>query len=138
MRRRRLATQWLPLAALVVSLVVGVTGCRRPASVERWGIEPLSLCHTLGGSALDFRYRVVDDKKAAPLFGDKLEPYLLAEKMALVMPDDERLGALRASLLNPPVTGKIYDVFFANGELPRGSRVTVVLGACKLDGVQVN
>jgi hypothetical protein len=121
-------------AALLFLLV----GCGKPASIDKWGIEPLSLRPTLGGSLLDFRYRVVDAKKAAPLFDRKLKPYLLAGDIRLSVPEDEQLGTLRASLRNPPVAGKSYYVLFAKGKLQRGSRVTVVFGPCKLDGVKVD
>jgi hypothetical protein len=119
-------------------LFLVLSGCSKPASLEKWGIVPLSLRPTMGGALLDFRYQVVDAKKAAPLFDRKLKPYLVVDGTRLSMPEDSQLGALRASLRNPPVAGKSYYVLFGSGNVKRGSRVTVMFGPCQLDGVKVD
>jgi hypothetical protein len=107
-----------------------------------WGIKAVSLRPTLGGTMLDFRYKVVDADRALPLFDRKLKPYLFdpSTGAALGTPDDAKLGALRASARNPPVTGKQYYALFANGQgtVKRGSKVTIVLGDCKLEDVVVD
>jgi hypothetical protein len=111
------------------------------AAEQTWGIRPVSLRPTLGGSMLDFRFKVVDAEKARPLFDRKLKPYLYdpSSGVALGMPEDGKLGALRASLRNPPVAGKLYYVVFANGygTVKQGREVTVVMGDCKLENVVV-
>jgi hypothetical protein len=109
---------------------------------DEWGIEPVSLRPSLGGAMLDFRFKVLDAEKAKPLFDRKVKPYLLDVKtgQALGMPDNTKLGALRAGLRNPPIVGKLYFVLFANGQgtVRRGSQVKVVLGGCTLDNLRVD
>jgi hypothetical protein len=106
------------------------------------GVEAVALRPSMGGSVLDFRYRVIDAKKALPIFDRKLKPYLLdaTGTVALGVPEDQKQGSLRASTRNPPVAGKQYYVFFANshGSVNRGERVSVVLGPCRIDGVTVD
>jgi hypothetical protein len=108
---------------------------------EGWGIVPVSLRPSFGGTMLDFRYRVVDAEKARPLFDRKIKPYLFdpASGEALGMSEDDKLGALRASPRNPPVNGKQYYVLFVNGfgTVKRGNRVTIVIGDCRIDDVLV-
>ncbi|MCU1276996.1 MAG: hypothetical protein JWM53_542 [bacterium] len=126
------------------ALVAMALACGRvPApSLTTWGIEPVSLRATLGGTMLDFRFKVVDAGKARRLFDRKLKPYLFdpSSGVALGMPEDGKLGALRASLRNPPLAGKQYYVLFANGygTVKRGRAVTVVIGDCKLEHVRVD
>jgi hypothetical protein len=115
----------------------------RPTSPEEtWGIKAVSLRPTLGGAMLDFRYEVLDAEKARPLFDRKIKPYLFdpSSGVALGMPEDTKLGALRTSLRNPPVAGKHYYILFSNGlgTVKSGSRVTVVIGDCKLENVVVD
>jgi hypothetical protein len=134
-----------PVGWALVALLVGATACGRAgraqsAAARQWGIEAVSLRPTLGDSMLDFRFKVVDVAKAKPLFDRKKKPYLFdpANGVALGVPDS-KLGALRASVRNPPVAGKQYYVMFANalGSVPRGHKVTVVIGDCKLEHVVV-
>jgi hypothetical protein len=128
-------------AILLGALLCAACGSAKPSPEARWGIKPLSLRSTLGGSMLDFRYQVVDPDKAKQLWDRKLKPYLFdpASRQALGMPEDTKLGALRASLRNPPVKGKHYYVLFSNGygTVRNGSRVTVVLGDCKIENLVV-
>jgi hypothetical protein len=108
---------------------------------EKWGIKLVSLRPTMNATMLDFRYKVVDADKARRLFDRKVKPYLLdpITGVALGMPDDTKLGALRASVRNPPIAGKLYYVLFANGygTVKRGNAVTIVMGDCKLENVVV-
>jgi hypothetical protein len=114
-----------------------------PTPLEKtWGIKPLSLRQTAGGTMLDFRYLVVDAKKALPLFDRKLKPYLVdtSTGMAQGVPEETKLGALRSSPRNPPVAGKQYFIFFSNGygTVKKGSKVTVVIGDCKVENLAVD
>jgi hypothetical protein len=130
-----------PLARLGWTLFALACACGRPASTGAdWGIQAVSLRRTFGDSMLDFRFKVVDAVKAKKLFDKKLKPYLFDPKsrIALGVPDS-KLGALRASVRNPPVAGKQYYVMFSNalGSFGRGRDVTVVMGDCKLEHVVV-
>jgi len=44
---------------------------------EKWGICPNGIRLSAGGYMLDFRYRVFDKEKAAPLFSREITPYLI-------------------------------------------------------------
>lgn len=111
------------------------------APEERWGIRAVSLRPSLGGTVLDFRYKVVDAEKARPLFDRRIKPYLFdpSTGVSLGMPEETNLGALRASPRNPPVVGKHYYVLFSNGfgTVKKGTKITVVIGDCKLENVVV-
>ena len=106
-----------------------------------WGLRAIALRPTMDGRMLDFRYEVLDAGKARPLFDRKIKPYLFdpTTGTALGMPEGTKLGALRASVRNPPVVGKQYYVIFANtlGKVQKGSRVTVVMGDCAFQGLLV-
>jgi hypothetical protein len=112
-----------------------------PSAEQTWGIRAVSLRPTFGGTMLDFRFKVVDAEKAKPIFDRKMKPYLYdpASRVALGISEDTKLGALRASMRNPPVAGKLYYVLFANGQgtVKRGSSVDIVLGSCRLNHVLV-
>jgi hypothetical protein len=130
--------------AMGLVCVLGLVACGEPRTSceEKWGLRAISLRPTLGGTMLDFRYQVVDETKARSLWDRKLQPYLFdpASGVALGMSEDGKLGSLRASMRNPPVTGKRYYVLFANGfgSVKHGSRVTVGLGDCKLENLRVD
>jgi hypothetical protein len=108
---------------------------------ERWGVKAVALRPTFGGRMLDFRYKVLDPAKARALFDWKIQPYLYdpARGVALGLPGDTSIGALRASVKNPPVTGKQYFVLFSNAyhTVKKGDKVTVVMGDCKFTDVIV-
>jgi hypothetical protein len=88
---------------------------------------------------IDFRYKVVDATRARALFDRKLQPYLIDPRTGIAMesPDATKLGPLRSSARNPPVTGKQYFVLFANGlgVFKKSDRLTVVLGDCRVENL---
>ena len=98
--------------------------------VDRWGIEIEGLRRTSGGYMLDFRFRVLDTAKAAPLFVRATKPYLLDPVSGVMfqVPNPPKTGPLRTS--NPPKEGVVYWMFFANPGryLKPGASVTVVIG----------
>ena len=102
--------------------------------LETWGIEALSVRLSAGGSMLDFRYRVLDKDKAAPLFERKTNPYLLDQKSGAVfgVPSSPKIGSLRQT--RPPQANRNYFVIFANpGQfVKKGSAVTIVIGELKI------
>lgn len=134
----------LPLLAALTATppaATETTAAAQGSPESTWGVTAVALHPTFGGHMLDFRYRVVDAAKAKPLFGDKVKTYLYdpATGAAVGLPGDTSIGQLRASVHNPPVTGKQYFVLFSNayGQVKHGDRVTVVLGDCRFDDVQV-
>lgn len=81
---------------------------------RKWGVEVLWVRETAGGYMLEFRYKVLDAKKAAPLFERKSKPILTHEKTGstVIVPTPGKVGALRNS--NTPKEGTVYWMFFAN------------------------
>ena len=79
---------------------------------------------------IDFRYRVLDAKKAETLFARENKPYLIdeASRKVLSVPTTAKIGPLRTS--GDIKEGSIYWMFFANipGLVKAGSTVTVVIG----------
>ena len=97
---------------------------------DLWGIEIEGIRRTSGGYMLDFRFRVLDAAKAAPLFVRATKPYLLdpVSGATFQVPNPPKTGPLRTS--NPPKEGVVYWMFFANPGryLEPGASVTVVIG----------
>lgn len=130
------------LAAVLVS------GCAAPRSATAHadpgaaaGIRIDALRLSAAGYVLDFRYRVVDAARAAPLLDGKQRPYLLDGKGAkLGVPDTPILGSLRQTSRNGKVsTNHSYFMLFANpGKyLKPGDRVTLVVGDARVPDLTV-
>ena len=142
----------MPLAILLVIFSLLLTGCaassKNPAAEdivntenleERWGIEISGIRLTSGGFMLDFRYRVIDAKKAAPLFVRAAKPYLIDQETGakFMVPNPPKTGPLRTS--NEPQQGRVYWMFFANPGryVKQGSKVTVVIGDFRAENLIV-
>lgn len=95
-----------------------------------WGVELMFVRQTSAGYMLEFRYKVLDPEKAAPLFDRQTKPVLIHAKTGarLIVPTPAKTGALRNS--NPPLEDHHYWMFFANpGKLVEpGDRVTIEIG----------
>ncbi|MRR10795.1 hypothetical protein EG831_12150, partial [bacterium] len=67
------------------------------ATASTLGIEIVGLHLTSGGYMLDFRYRVVDAAKAAPLIDHALIPYLVHESSGakFAVPAPTKVGPMR-------------------------------------------
>lgn len=106
---------------------------------EKWGIEIIALRISAGGYMLDFRYKVLDPRKAGPLFNRKIKPLLTHEKTGATfsVPVPPKIGALRQT--RPPVAGKHYFIIFANPAkyVQPGDRVTVTVGDFRAEGLTV-
>jgi len=107
--------------------------------LHRWGVVVESVRQTAGGFAVDFRYRVVDPDKAAPLFMRNKTPYMLdqASGKAVSVASGAVVGPLRSS--QPPVAGHIYVILFSNpGKLIKpGNKVSVAIGDFKAENLIV-
>ena len=97
---------------------------------EMWGIELVAMRSTAEGHMVDFRYKVTDADKAAPLFKRQTKPYLIHQESgkALGVPNTAKVGALRNS--NMPQAGRTYWMFFGNHNriVKKGDLVTVAIG----------
>jgi hypothetical protein len=106
---------------------------------ERWGIQILNIRLTADSHMLDFRYRVVDEQKAAPLFSPKIKPLLVDENTGAVMavPNVPKVGSMRST--RKPVRDRTYFMLFANPQkhIQPGHKVTVVIGDCRVEHLVV-
>lgn len=104
-----------------------------------WGIEILFVRESSAGYMLEFRYKVIDAKKAAPLFERQTKPILTDVKTSakMVVPTPAKTGALRNS--NMPIDGRTYWMFFANpGKLVKvGDAVNIEIGKFLVEGLIV-
>ena len=107
---------------------------------EKWGIELVALRSTAAGHMVDFRYRVLDAEKAAPLFKRQTKPYLIHQESgkALGVPNTAKIGSLRNS--NMPQNGRIYWMFFGNHNrvVQKGDLVTVAIGDFRATDLKVD
>jgi hypothetical protein len=106
---------------------------------EKWGIEIIWVKQTANGRMLDFRYRVLDTAKAAPLFRRQTKPYLVdqASDAKLTVHRSVKVGSMRTSV--PPQANRNYFMLFTNpgGFVKAGNKVTVVIGDFKAENLVV-
>lgn len=107
-----------------------------------YGIRVESLHLSAAGSMLDFRYRVLDADKAAPLLNGNIQPYLLDEKHGakLGVPDTPVLGRIRQTSRNNNIlTNRSYFIMFGNPgkAVQSGDKVTLLLGQLKIVDLKV-
>lgn len=98
---------------------------------EKWGIESHGIRLTSAGYMLDFRYRVLDAKKAAPLLDRRTKTYVVVEKSdaKLWVPVSAKIGALRSSTKNIHEQRNYFIMFSNPGRhVQPGDRVKVVIG----------
>ena len=151
--KKRLLSQTIAICVVVASSVL-VTGCASSGGAEsvaepeplplgaeeQWGVEITSVRVSAAGHMIDFRYRILDAEKSAPLFERQTKPYLLdqASGMVLEVPNTAKLGPLRPSNVTP-AEGRIYTMLFGNagGLIQPGSKVTVVIGDFRVEDLVV-
>jgi len=105
-----------------------------------WGIEIAGLRLSGQGYFVDFRYKVLDPEKAAPLADKEKKPYLIDEATGkqFAVPTTPKLGSLRQTAQKLKA-GNVYFMFFSNrsGVLKPGSKVTFVVGDCRLEHLTI-
>lgn len=112
---------------------------------REWGIKLLGLHVTAAGYVLDFRYKVLDPKKAAPIVQRQFSPtpYVLVERSGakLGVPFTDKAGSLRSSVTTPEQIkrGRNYTALFANPgqHVKPGEKVTIIFGGFKAEHVTV-
>jgi hypothetical protein len=122
--------------------VIPSSGLSMNSAEETFGIRVEGLRLSAAGSMLDFRYRVLDAQKAAPMLDGRIQPYLLDETHGakLGVPDTPVLGRIRQTARNGKIfTDRTYFIMFGNpGKvLQSGDKVTLLLGAVKVTDVAV-
>jgi len=116
------------------------SACKDSSCIEeKWGIKILSLRLSAGGNILDFRYRLIDLKKAAPIFDIRNKPYLIdqASGVKCYVPKAPKVGSLRTTKNAMP--NRNYFILFGNpGKfIKKGNKVTVVVGDFKAENLTV-
>jgi hypothetical protein len=111
-----------------------------PEEIEKkWGLRALSIRQTADGYMLDFRYRIIDAEKAAPLFSPKIKPYLFDQASGAVMavPNVPKVGSMRST--RKPIKDRNYAILFANPAkyIKPGNKVTVAIGDLKIENLVV-
>ena len=105
-----------------------------------WGIEIASLRLSARGYFVDFRYKVTDPAKAAPLTNREWKPYLIDQVTGekLLVPSTPKLGSLRQTA-QQLAAGRTYYILFGNsrGVIKAGNKVTVVVGDCRIENLTV-
>lgn len=141
---------------LLLALVLLASGCAtaprsegaaaRPGPEgreESWGVEPIAVRLSAAGYMLDFRLRVLDPARAAPLLVRKADCYLVAEESGRVLQvaRSPKIGALRSTVRTEDMVkqGRIYGALFANPGrfVHAGDRVTVVMGEFRAEHLVV-
>jgi hypothetical protein len=125
--------------------VSGVSVSNPPDSASlttQWGIQVEGLRLSAAGSMLDFRYRVLDVTKAAPLLDGKTQVFLFDETHGakLGVPNTPKLGRLRQTSRNNNImTDRTYFIMFGNPgkALQSGDKVTLLLGQTKISDLIV-
>jgi hypothetical protein len=106
---------------------------------ERSGVEVVSLQRTGAGRMLDFRFRVVDPERAAPVLLRSTPAYLVhhATGAKLEIPET-RIGRMRQNTLKPEMGRTYFMLFNAAGRgVSPGDKVTVVIGEHRFENLTV-
>jgi hypothetical protein len=129
-----------PKAATVIEPMPAPRHPREKTYMKRkWGVEILFLRETAAGYMLEFRYKVLDPVKAAPLFVRKTKPVLMHVRTGrqLTVPVPAKTGALRNS--DTPLADHTYWMFFANPNklVKPGDLVNLQIGDFAVEGIVV-
>lgn len=107
---------------------------------RNWGVDVVGVRPVSSGFMLAFRYRIVDEEKAKLLNDKRSKAYIIDEATGNVLgvPIMEKLGEMRQK--STPEPGRTYFIMFGNpGKLVKsGSRVSVVVGDFRIDGLVVD
>jgi len=104
-----------------------------------WGVEIVGVRRISSGLMLRFNYRVLDPARAVALNDKRTRPFLIddATNTALSVPAMENVGELRQ--VAPYQPNRMYFMIFGNpgGLVKHGSRVTLVMGNLRAEGLLV-
>ena len=104
-----------------------------------WGVDVVGVRLVSSDWMLQFKYKVIDPAKAAPLLDLHVKPFLIDEASGarLAVPAMENVGELRQH--TDPDPNRIYFMIFGNADkiVPRGGRVSVIIGQVQASGLPV-
>jgi hypothetical protein len=98
---------------------------------DKWGIEVLAMRRTAAGYMLDFRYRVLDAAKAAPLLERRNKPIIKVEKSGatLGVPMPPKIGSMRNATKHVKPNRNYFALFANPGQHVKvGDQITIVIG----------
>ncbi|MCX6043678.1 MAG: hypothetical protein NT075_01090 [Chloroflexi bacterium] len=101
---------------------------------DRFGIRITLIAVTAGGGIVDFRYKIIDKKKAEFLLGDAHSmPSLMAERSGITLLPPNHVMKHNTQLEN----GRSYFQFYANTQnaVKPGDFVAVVIGSLRLEPI---
>ncbi|RME58507.1 MAG: hypothetical protein D6790_11870 [Caldilineae bacterium] len=96
-----------------------------------YGVEVVGLGLAAAGYMIDFRYRVVDPVKAAPMFDRRVKPWCEVAKSGarLMVPAPAKTGPLRQVGRKVKPGSQLFIMFANPGRhVQRGDKVTIVVG----------
>ena len=106
---------------------------------RRWGVEVMYVRQTAAGYMLEFRYKILDPKKAKLLTKRKTKPVLTHVETGakLVVPAPETTGPMRNTYNQ--VAGMTYWMLFGNPAklVKPGDHVNIKIGEFMIDGLTV-
>lgn len=103
---------------------------------EVLGIKVESIRLSAYGKIVDFRFRVLDEKKAIPIFSPKIKPCLVDLKTGnkCYIPDSPKIGSLRS--FGTPVKNRVYFMLFNNSSsLKKGDKVNLIIGDVTIENL---
>jgi hypothetical protein len=107
---------------------------------KKWGVKLQGIQITAAGHMLDFRFRVTDSFKAAPLVDPKNKPTVVVEEngVTLEVPNVYRIGSLRQTSKQIK-EGMMFAILFANpGKMVMaGEKLTVHIGDFSVEHITV-
>ena len=118
---------------------VSTTSAKSDPMAENWGLRVTSIRMSANDHMIDFRYRVLDAKKADTLFAGDAKPYLVHAEtgMVLAVPRTAKVGPLMSTYQHKQ--DRIYWMFFGNHSklVKAGDKVSVVIGEFRADNLLV-
>jgi hypothetical protein len=151
---------FIVMHALIAACVMALAGCATPNTApnagqakptasavsvqdfeQKLGVKIEGVHLSAAGYMLDFRYRVLDIGKAAPMVSSKINPYLLDETSGARygVPDTPKVGQLRSSSRSKVIADRTYFILFANPgrAVQTGDKLTLVMGDDRLTDLKV-
>ncbi len=108
--------------------------------LDKWGIKVLGITNSAAGYMLDFRYRVLDAEKAAPLMQRQAKPYVLDEASGarFQVMRGSKVGSMRQTG-GKPEAGRNYTIIFVNPgrHIKPGNKVSVAIGDFRAENLVV-
>jgi|GEM_PF-1398280 len=123
--------------------IVNIDAEKAKELADKWGVELQGMRLTSAGFMMDFRFRVLDTRKALPLFDHRIKPHIVAERsnIKLPVPMATKVGAFRPTNRGKNIKAdKTYYMLFGNPDrhVKAGEKVTVVIGDFKVEHLLVN